>query len=107
MSFWTPIFYSGEIEPDLDKLPVVEPALPYKDMPSVMPDLAGIEIAPALQRVGGRVETYLRILCMFRERNASMLDDIRSGSECGDLSKVRMLLHKLKGTARTLVPCPA
>lgn len=67
-----------------------------------LPAMPGFETTGALQRMNGKIETYRRILCMFREHNATMLVDIHLANERGDQSELKLLLHRLKGTALTI-----
>jgi HPt (histidine-containing phosphotransfer) domain-containing protein len=66
------------------------------------PEMPGFDTAVALARLDGDVDQYRRFLRLFRDRNATMLRDLRSALEGGELATARRLAHSMKGGAGTL-----
>lgn len=56
----------------------------------------------ALQRLNDNEGLYLRLLGMFEQDHAGMVDKIRAALQSGDLDAARLYVHTLKGTAGTI-----
>jgi len=64
--------------------------------------MAGIQIEPALRRMGGKQDIYGRMLGNFIKDLALMSGQLRSLIEEGDTVSAARLMHTLKGVAATL-----
>ncbi|MCP5149599.1 MAG: PAS domain S-box protein [Chromatiales bacterium] len=65
-------------------------------------EAAGVDFAIGLVRVGGRVDTYRRMLRRFAERAPDDLSRIEAGIAAGELWAVARLAHGLRGAAGAL-----
>ena len=64
--------------------------------------LTAFDTVEGLQRVGGKSETYTRLLQKFSVQHAQDLARIRRALQAGDSELVRRLIHTLKGMAGNL-----
>ena len=65
-------------------------------------DLPGLNVRAGLASVGGRVDTYCRLLRMLADRHADDMTRIRAALAAGQLDEVTRIAHSLKGAAATL-----
>jgi two-component system, sensor histidine kinase and response regulator len=63
---------------------------------------AGVDLAAALNRLGGKSEVYLRLLRTFIADLSAMPHSLRTHVERGEVVPAKRLLHTLKGLAATL-----
>jgi signal transduction histidine kinase/DNA-binding response OmpR family regulator len=69
---------------------------------AALPDIAGVDVPTALNRVNGKRELLWRLLADFRTRNASAAEQLRRLFDESDFSAARDLAHTIKGAAATL-----
>jgi len=62
-----------------------------------LPDLAGVDTAAGLARVGGNIRSYLKLLNKFAENQAHAISEIRSAFDDSDTELSVRLAHTLKG----------
>lgn len=78
-------------------------AAPLKDIlpqnKPLIPKIAGVDTVRGLERLGGNLELYMRLLRMFRVDYAHAVKDIRSAVQKNDMELARRLVHTLKGVA--------
>jgi signal transduction histidine kinase/CheY-like chemotaxis protein/HPt (histidine-containing phosphotransfer) domain-containing protein len=67
-----------------------------------MPQIAGMDIAAALHRLGGKPALYWRLLDDFRQRHAVMAADLVDAISSAQHARIRELAHAIKGVAATL-----
>jgi len=67
-----------------------------------LPDLAGINTQDGLERFGGSIDAYRRILSKFLTHRAGDAASIHTALDKGNLSEAIFLAHTLKGTAGTV-----
>ncbi len=82
----------GERPAELRAAEVTQPSFKLPPMP-------GIESAMALQRLGGNVESYQRILGSYRDRNRDLVGRIAEDIRAGHLSDAAHKAHSLKGSS--------
>ncbi|WP_177417977.1 ATP-binding protein [endosymbiont of Lamellibrachia barhami] len=66
---------------------------------AVFPDLPGIDSEVPLERLGGNVATYRRILEKFRNNNRHVIDQIRADIQADRLADAAFTTHSLKGSS--------
>jgi CheY-like chemotaxis protein len=66
------------------------------------PELAGIDTGSGIERLGGDVRSYLRLLDKFADNQANAMADIGRAVVEGDSEKAIRLAHTLKGVAGTI-----
>ena len=64
--------------------------------------LVCLNTVPAINRLGGDLNLYRRILGIFRQEHAGMLDEIEQALQTGDLELARRQSHSLKGLSGTI-----
>ncbi len=64
-----------------------------------LPDLPGIDRRAGLNRLGGNLKGYKRLLLKFYDNQSRAGADIRSALESGDIDKTIKLVHTLKGVS--------
>jgi CheY-like chemotaxis protein len=69
-----------------------------EDQPS-LPDLPGINTADGLERVGGNVKSYIRLLKKFAENQANVISGLSGALESGNSRKALRLAHTLKAVS--------
>jgi HPt (histidine-containing phosphotransfer) domain-containing protein len=62
-------------------------------------DLPGIDTAGGLERMGGRVESYIKLLHKFAHNQANVVSDLSSAQSDGDKTLALRLAHTLKGVS--------
>lgn len=67
-----------------------------------VPDLPGFEVREGIERVGGSVEAYTRLVRKFAENQAGAVREIRSALDDGDHELAVRTAHSLKGAAGAL-----
>jgi HPt (histidine-containing phosphotransfer) domain-containing protein len=67
-----------------------------------LPDLQGIDTEAGVARVGGNIQSYLKLLNKFSENQSNAIGDIRSAITDGDSELSVRLAHTLKGTGGTI-----
>jgi two-component system sensor histidine kinase/response regulator len=67
-----------------------------------LPEIAGLDVADGLSRVGGNMKLYRSLLGQFVEQQADAVSAVRAGLECQDLALVKRLIHTLKGVCGSL-----
>jgi PAS domain S-box-containing protein len=88
-----------------EAVPAVQAGNTPPDLPQQegdFPEMPGFDTAVALARLDGDFDQYRRFLRLFRDRNSTMMKDLRSALEGGDLATARRLAHSMKGGAGTL-----
>ncbi|MBF0568243.1 MAG: response regulator [Nitrospirae bacterium] len=68
-------------------------------MDDKLPDIAGLEISNALNRVGGNVTLLRKLIVRFSETQADVITRIKSAYEKSDLEAATREAHTLKGLA--------
>lgn len=83
--------------------PAGEPAAEPPDAasPSSLPDFPGLDAAAGLERVGGRLALWYKVLRQFRD-NLGARFEADYLAAAGDDSARKRLVHSLKGVAMTL-----
>ena len=64
--------------------------------------IPGLDSVLGLQNVGGKPNIYLRILYLFAENHATDAVKLQQVLLAGDLTKIELLAHALKGVSGTL-----
>ena len=64
-----------------------------------LPDVSGLDVDEALQRLGLSEKVYARILERFRSSNETTLERLQGALAAGEFSQARALTHGLKGSA--------
>jgi polar amino acid transport system substrate-binding protein len=67
-----------------------------------IPELAGIDTAAGVARLGGNVGSYLRLLDKFADNQADAVDQIRKESKAGDHEGAIRAAHTLKGVGGSI-----
>jgi signal transduction histidine kinase/DNA-binding response OmpR family regulator/HPt (histidine-containing phosphotransfer) domain-containing protein len=67
-----------------------------------VPDLPGFQVSEGVNRVGGSVEAYKRLVRKFAENQANAVNEIRSAIQTGDGELAVRTAHSLKGAAGAL-----
>jgi polar amino acid transport system substrate-binding protein len=67
-----------------------------------IPELAGIDTAAGVARLGGNVGSYLRLLDKFVDNQADAVDRIRSEHEAGNHEEAIRAAHTLKGVSGSI-----
>ncbi len=81
------------------ELPETTPAAGViEDQPN-LPDLPGINTGDGLQRVGGNVKSYIRLLQKFSENQAAAVSDLSTALDSSNKKKAVRLAHTLKGVS--------
>jgi PAS domain S-box-containing protein len=70
--------------------------------PDYWPFLDGIDIRAGLSSVNGDRKLYLKLLHNFRTRYGSVIEEIRTEIEQGNLSVAQRLAHTIKGVSGTI-----
>ncbi|HSW15473.1 MAG TPA: PAS domain-containing protein [Solimonas sp.] len=81
--------------PQAAAAPATQPAPPAEDMWT----LPGIDVARGLERIGGRRETYLRVLKVFAQSSGDPPAELRSALARGAPVAAAELAHRLRGAA--------
>ncbi len=71
-----------------------------------LPGLPGLDIAAGLERVGGSLIAYRKLLLKFAHNNANAGDEIRAAVQQGDTERAVHLAHTLKGVAGNIGAMP-
>jgi CheY-like chemotaxis protein len=71
------------------------------DMPA-LPELPGIDVEGGLERLGGNVKSYLRLLGKFADNQANAIGEISRAFADGDGEKSVRLAHTLKGVGGSI-----
>ena len=85
--------------PDVNLPPEVDPAAPETIR---LPNLPGMNVEAAVQRLGGNVADYLGLIDKFRRRYRNSLTEIRLAMLEGDRKLAERLAHTLKSIAGNL-----
>ena len=64
-----------------------------------LPDLPGINTADGLERLGGNVKAYIRLLQKFSENQADVISDLARALESGNNRRAVRLVHTLKAVS--------
>ncbi|MBF0133745.1 MAG: PAS domain S-box protein [Magnetococcales bacterium] len=67
-----------------------------------VPDVVGVDTRMGVQRMGGNVSGYLRLLAKFSENQQGVCENIRLALDQGDSASALRLVHTLKGVAATI-----
>ncbi len=71
-----------------------------EDEQITLPDsLPGLDINSGVNRIGGNVKSYLKLLARFQDNQTNIIEDIKSGLEKKDLELVQRLVHTIKGVS--------
>ena len=65
----------------------------------VCPQLPGLDIGSALNRLGGNTRLFKKLLLDFKSENTSVVADIWGYLAKGDVQQAQLLAHTLKGVA--------
>jgi CheY-like chemotaxis protein len=84
-------------ERDLPDLPDADPA--GDGAAEALPEIPGIDTLAGVQRVGGNIETYRKLLQKFADNQAHALDAIRTAIASNDGELSVRLAHTLKGVS--------
>ncbi|MBF0337497.1 MAG: response regulator [Nitrospirae bacterium] len=87
------------VRPMTSDVPDVESAPPRQGETTPIDNLPGIDVASALERIGGNRDLLRKILVHFRGINAHVVKDIEAALEAHDYKLARDLVHGLKGMA--------
>jgi len=85
-------------ERDLSGLLVLDD-LDGAGLDAVLPDLPGINTGLGVERVGGNIKFYRKLLLTFVENNAETIHEIRTAFSAGEGETALRLAHTLKGVA--------
>ena len=69
---------------------------------TILPELAGIDVAAGLQRTAGNKQLYRDLLVQFAVKHESTGNKITEALESGDRNQAELLAHSLKGVAGNL-----
>jgi signal transduction histidine kinase/CheY-like chemotaxis protein len=64
-----------------------------------LPDLPGFDVYAALNRVGGSIKTFRKLLARFVESEADAVERIKAAQKAGDRETAILAAHTLKGVA--------
>ncbi len=67
-----------------------------------IPELAGIDTAAGVARLGGNVVSYLRLLDKFADNQADAADQIRKAHDAGNREEAIRAAHTLKGVSGSI-----
>jgi two-component system sensor histidine kinase/response regulator len=67
-----------------------------------LPDLAGVDLADGLRRIGGNTALYRRLLQGFAQRYGHQADDIEQAIAQGERDSAGKIVHALKGVSANL-----
>ena len=84
------------------ELPKGFEASPSTDDDQQIPELAGIDTAAGVTRLGGNVGSYLRLLDKFADNQADAVDQIRNEHEAGNREEAIRAAHTLKGVSGSI-----
>ncbi|MBF0337502.1 MAG: response regulator [Nitrospirae bacterium] len=87
------------VRPTVSDVPDVESAPPRQGETTPVYNLPGIDIAAALERIGGNRDLLKKIIVYFKDNNVHIANDIEAAIERSDYSQARDLVHGLKGMA--------
>ncbi|MDG4551225.1 MAG: response regulator [Candidatus Contendobacter sp.] len=95
---------SGSISKSADNAPSpFEPAVPtVLSSPRPQPSIQGLDLAAALNRLGGNQALFEKVLGLFHQTEAESADRIRILLAAGDIASCQRLAHTLKSTAGTV-----
>jgi signal transduction histidine kinase/HPt (histidine-containing phosphotransfer) domain-containing protein len=97
---WLDVPAAEKVDADRTAARVV-PAVPPPEG-GKLPDIPGLDVSVGLASVGGRTETYRRVLGMFVEHHGEAIAHIRAALDAAQPDETRRLAHSLKGVAATL-----
>ncbi len=69
---------------------------------SSLPDVAGVDTAVGLERVGGNLDLYRKLLHDFRQDHGNDATLVTEALEAGDRALARRLVHSMKSVAGTI-----
>ncbi len=81
-------------------LPAAAPSAPQG--PQALPELAGVNVAEGVRRMGGNLAAYFTVLEKFRRNQERVVENIRSALNDGAQELAERLAHTLKGVSGTL-----
>ncbi|MFZ1324995.1 MAG: ATP-binding protein [Candidatus Contendobacter sp.] len=87
------------------KTPAAIPTAPPSAMlaaAAVQPQPAGVDLATALNRIGGNATLLAKVVGLFRQTEAESAQRIRAALAAGDTDLAQRLAHTLKSTAGTV-----
>ncbi|MBV6342699.1 ATP-binding protein [Candidatus Magnetobacterium casense] len=87
------------VRPTVSDVPDVESAPPRQGETTPVYNLPGIDIAAALERIGGNKDLLKKIIVYFRDNNVNIVNDIEAAIQRLDYNSARELVHGLKGMA--------
>jgi PAS domain S-box-containing protein len=67
-----------------------------------IPEMAGIDTADGVARLGGNVGSYLKLLRKFRDNQADSVDRIRQEHGAGNFGEAARVAHTLKGVSGSI-----
>jgi len=78
-----------------------EPLPVAEVLTSQTPQLVGFEVEKAIKRIGGKLETWVKVLGSFlaEEKQVQSVGQIRGSLDAGDVGQAKQLIHSLKGAA--------
>ena len=66
---------------------------------SIPENLPGIELEPAMKRLGNNMELFCQILKKFENKYSGVSGELKSLLDAGDLEEAKKLSHTVKGVA--------
>ncbi|MBF0148298.1 MAG: response regulator, partial [Magnetococcales bacterium] len=85
-----------------ERIPSHEPSFPDTPQPESaepLPGIEGVDHAAGLNRIGGNLRSYRKLLDKFATNQADAVDEIRRALAAGDRTRAIRTAHTLKGTA--------
>lgn len=81
----------------------VDSSAEFSDKNNLFPEsLPGLDLADALQRVGGNRALFCHIVSDFKDQNQTVIDDIRKAICNNDHERATALVHTLKGVSGSI-----
>jgi signal transduction histidine kinase/DNA-binding response OmpR family regulator len=81
------------------KTPRTESTIEKKIQDDIVPDIPGLDIEKALQRVGGNIKLLRKLINKFHETQADVIARIKSAIKIGDVEGALREAHTVKGLA--------
>jgi len=66
------------------------------------PAMPGIDVKAGLHCIGGKYDSYRKLLLMFRTNNSNVDESLRSALALGEMEKALRLLHTIKGVSGSI-----
>ncbi|MGD9162982.1 MAG: response regulator, partial [Desulfobacteraceae bacterium] len=87
---------------DIFKKEIVTDDSSRSDKNMMLPDLPGIDVRAGMNRIGGKIDTFIKLAKKFAEGQSGIVEDITNAMEAGDKETAVRYAHTLKGSAGNL-----